>query len=174
MYDTIHVEEYNPIWKEIFESERKKIVSEIEEFILKIEHIGSTAIEGLASKPIIDIMIGVSKLSNADKCIPFLEKMNYQYIPEHEKEMPYRRFFRKPPRSSKKRDFHIHICEITHDFWKRQLLFRDYLRKNPKVRDEYGTLKIKLAEEFREDRHAYTDAKSEFILAILKKAEKEM
>jgi GrpB-like predicted nucleotidyltransferase (UPF0157 family) len=172
MNEQIIIFEYDANWKNIFEKERDLINSIIGEYIEQIEHSGSTSVDGLAAKPIIDITIGIRKLSDAIHCIPKLEKLNYEYVPKFEKELPMRRYFRKPPKGSGKRKFHIHMVEITSDFWKDQIDFRDYLRKNKTARDDYARLKYELAEKYKDDRSAYTDAKTEFVNEILELARK--
>ena len=118
-------------------------------------------------------MIGLKSLDDASQCIPLIESLDYQYIPEHETILPDRRFFRKPPRKQGKRTFHIHMVEINSYFWKRQLLFRDYLRSHPEALKEYEQLKIGLAEIHKENRQAYIDGKDNFIKKILGLAQEE-
>jgi len=173
MSEEVIIVEYNPEWKTIFKEEKKILTKAIGEYIQYIEHIGSTAVNGLAAKPIIDILIGVKTLADTEKCIPLLEEINYQYVPEFEEELPERRYLRKPPRGLGKRKFHLHIVETTSDFWKRQLLFRDYLRAHPLTRDEYAQLKKDLSIKYRNDRVAYTDSKTDFILKVLEITQKE-
>ena len=173
MLEKIRIVEYNPNWPEIFKLEIGKIKEKIGEYIASIDHIGSTAVEGLVAKPIIDILIGLNSLDEAQFCIPKLEELNYEYVPEFEDVLPDRRYFRKPPTGQGSRDFHVHMVEIKTYFWKRQLIFRDYLRKFPEVANEYGELKLKLATELQDDRTTYTDGKTDFILSILEKVEKE-
>jgi len=169
----VRVVEYNPKWPEIYKLEKSEIQEKIDEYIASIDHIGSSAVEGLVAKPIIDILIGLNSLDDAQFCIPKLKDLNYEYVPEFEDELPERRYFRKPPKGQGSRDFHIHMVEIKTYFWKRQLIFRDYLRKFPEVASEYGELKLKLASELQDDRSAYTEGKTNFILKILEKVEKE-
>ncbi|NHJ04763.1 MAG: GrpB family protein [Candidatus Heimdallarchaeota archaeon] len=173
MSEEVIIVEYNPKWKSIFESEKEILLDSIGEYIQQIEHIGSTAITGLAAKPIIDILVGVETITKAEKCIPILEELNYQYVPEFEAELPERRYFRKPPRGFGKRKFHLHMVETTSYFWKRQLLFREYLSTHSQTRDEYTQLKKDLSVKYRNDRVAYTNSKTDFILKILEKAQKE-
>ncbi|MFW9923521.1 MAG: GrpB family protein [Candidatus Thorarchaeota archaeon] len=170
MSDQIEVIEFDENWFLKFDKEKSILENILGSLILQIEHIGSTAIQGLAAKPIIDIMIGVESLEKANECIPYLEKLGYEYIPEHENELPNRRFFRKPPRGSTKRDFHIHIVVLGSSFWRKQLFFRDYLRSNINARIDYGNLKKELAIKYHDNRYEYTNAKTEFILNILSQA----
>ncbi|MHA1463164.1 MAG: GrpB family protein [Candidatus Heimdallarchaeota archaeon] len=172
MTEPVIVEKYNPDWIDRFLHEKGSLLSALGSHIIDLEHIGSTSIFDLAAKPIIDILIGVKTLDDAEKCIPILEKMNYQYVPEFEAILPERRYLRKPPRGEG-HDVHLHITILGSDFWDRQLLFRNYLRIHSDARDKYSKLKKKLAKKYRNDREAYTNAKEEFILKTLEKARKE-
>lgn len=174
MSEPVIIEEYNPNWKIKYNKVKDKILEKIGEFVIAMEHIGSTAIPGLSSKPIIDILIGLRSLDDAEKCIPKLIELEFEYIKEHEKIFPDRRFYRKPAKGLGKREFHIHMVEINSCFWKRQILFRDYLIKHPEELEEYEKLKRNLALKFKENRQAYSDGKDEFVQKILKKAQKQL
>ncbi|MHA1354359.1 MAG: GrpB family protein, partial [Candidatus Heimdallarchaeota archaeon] len=102
MSEQVIIEEYTSQWIELFEKEKKLILSTIGQYIDCIEHSGSTS----ASKPIIDIAIGLRSLDDAVHCIPLMEKLDYQYVPEYEDELPMRRYFRKPPNGSGQRKYH--------------------------------------------------------------------
>ncbi len=173
MPEKVRIVVYNPNWPEVYKLERDKIKEKIGEYIASIDHIGSTAVEGLVAKPIVDILIGLNSLDDAQFCIPKLEELNYEYVPEFEDVLPDRRYFRKPPTGQGSRDFHVHMVEIKTYFWKRQLILRDYLRKFPEVANEYGELKLRLASELQDNREAYTEGKTDFIMSILEKVEKE-
>jgi len=173
MSEKVIIAEYNPTWIGLFEKEKDLIVSSIGQYTERIEHTGSTSVIGLASKPIIDITIGLHSLDDAVHCIPLLQELDYQYVPEFEDELPMRRYFRKPPKGSGQRKYHIHMVETSSDFWKDQIMFRDYLRKYENTRDEYALLKNQLTKKFEENRTAYTDGKTEFVIKILDLARKE-
>lgn len=164
--DKIIIKEYDSKWPAIFEAEKSALMEAIGHYVADIQHIGSTAVEGLAAKPVIDILIGLRRLLDAQDCILPIEGMEYEYVPEFEDEFPERRYFRKT--ANGKRTHQIHMVEIGSDFWKRHLAFRDKLRSNKTRADEYAALKKDLAEKFRSDRKGYTDAKSPFIESILK------
>jgi GrpB-like predicted nucleotidyltransferase (UPF0157 family) len=168
----VRIEDYDPQWPVLYEEEKCRIFEVIGDMIVRIEHIGSTAVPNLGAKPIIDIVVAVNRLSDAEKCIKPLQRIGYEYQPEHETSMPERRFFRKgnPP---KEQHYHLHMVERTSDFWKRHLLFRDYLRTHPKATQEYYELKKKLAIEYDTDREAYTEAKTSFIESVVAKAKAE-
>ncbi len=166
--EAVVIESYNSDWPRFFEEEKKRLEAVFSGCLVSIEHIGSTAVAGLDAKPIIDIMLGVESFSVIEERLSALGDLAYVYMPQYEDEMPERRFFYKEIEG--KRSHHLHAVEIDSDFWKRHLLFRDYLRTHPEALLEYANLKHKLAREFREDREAYTDAKSDFIERIQKLA----
>lgn len=168
----VNVVDYDPKWPNLYEDEKRRILEVLGDVILRIEHIGSTAIPGIGAKPIIDIMVAVNSLSDAEECIQPLQRIGYEYQPEHEASMPERRFFRRgnPP---KERHYHLHMVEQTGDFWKRHLLFRNYLRVHPKAAQDYYELKKRLAYEYGSDREGYTGAKTPFIESIVKRARAE-
>ncbi len=172
MTEQIIVEEYNPDWVDSFLQEKESLLSALCSNIIDLEHIGSTSVFDLAAKPIIDILIGVKTLDEAEKCIPILEKMNYQYVPEFEDILPERRYFCKPSQGEG-HDIHLHMTILGSDFWERQLLFRNYLRMHSDARDRYSKLKKRLAKKHRNNREAYTNAKEDFILKCIEKAREE-
>jgi len=144
--------------------ERARILAAIALPGVAVEHVGSTAVPGLAAKPIIDILIGLSHLEDAAVVIPPLEGLGYEYLPERELETPERRFLARP--KTKPRTHHIHMVEVGSDFSERHLLFRDYLRAHPDAAREYEDLKRALAAQFRENREAYTEGKTPFVRRI--------
>jgi GrpB-like predicted nucleotidyltransferase (UPF0157 family) len=166
----VAIVDYDPLWPRLFEGEKTRILAATGNLLLQVEHIGSTAVPHLAAKPTIDIMAAVQQLSDSDNCIEPLERIGYEYVPEHEQEIPERRYFRKGP--SKRRSYHLHIVEITSEFWSYQLLFRDYLRRNKEVANDYQVLKRRLAAKYGSDRRGYSKAKTKFIERILTVARK--
>jgi GrpB-like predicted nucleotidyltransferase (UPF0157 family) len=142
-------------------------MNSIKERDIKIEHIGSTSVEGLGAKPIIDIMIGLQDFNTADNHISKIESLGYNYVSKYEDVMPYRRFLTKE--SSKKRTHHIHMVGLETEFWDRHLRFRNHLRVNNEDRDKYFELKMDLAKGEWTDEEEYADAKSEFIKEIEEK-----
>ncbi|MBD3192632.1 MAG: GrpB family protein [Candidatus Heimdallarchaeota archaeon] len=174
MINSVEISNYDPNWPKEFEEEKQRLLSLIGSHVIGIEHVGSTAVPGLGAKPIIDILIGLKDLNDAKSCIPLLERLNYEYVPEYEDELPERRYFRKPPRGQGRRKFHIHMVATSSDFWERQLLFRDYLRLHPEVAKEYYILKKELVAKFTNNRRMYTDNKTVFITKVLEKAREEL
>lgn len=164
----VSIVEYRPQWREAFDDEKRLIQAGLGEVSAKIEHIGSTAVDGLAAKPIIDILIGLPDFSIADQLVPIIKSLGYEYFKKYEDEMPYRRYFAK--NSDEMRTHQIHMVEFNSEFWVRHLLFRDYLRQNPEIMNEYAALKKQLAEREWVDVNEYADAKTEFIKYIENKA----
>lgn len=148
----------------MFERERKSLEAVIGAGAAIIEHIGSTSVTGLAAKPIIDIMIGLRDFSVADRLVPEIVALGYIYIPKYEKEMPYRRYFKKVAGGVS--THHIHMVQAGGDFWQRHLLFRDYLMANPDVAAAYAVLKKELAKLEWDDTNDYADAKTAFVKNI--------
>ena len=167
----IEVVPYDPGWPEQFEIEKAHIQAAAAPFLLRIEHIGSTAVPGLAAKPVIDILIAVTSLGDDVHFIPPLESLGYVYIQKHEAVFPQRRYLHLIREN--RHLVHLHMVEETSDFFRDQLLFRDYLRAYPETAAEYAALKLELAQRYRDDREAYTDAKGEFIQGILMLARNE-
>lgn len=165
MVEPVIIVPYDSNWKNLYQIEGREIVARIGEYIQDIQHIGSTSVEGLAAKPIIDMMIGIRSLDDARHCIPPLEAIGYEYVPEFEKDLPMRRYLRKSKGGI--RTHHIHMVERSSDFWNKHIAFRDILRSNTTLRDEYATLKYRLAQVYHDDREGYTDAKTDFIETAL-------
>ena len=167
--DPVVVVPYDEAWPALFEEERDCIERAIGPWVEGIEHIGSTAVPGLAAKPVIDIMVGVKSLDDTPSLVEGLEAIGYEYVPEFERQMPERRYFRKLHRG--RRTHQIHLVERSDAaFWDRHVLFRDYLRRHPGVAEEYALLKLELSGRFREDRTAYTEAKTAFIREVVRRA----
>lgn len=165
MVEPVIIVPYDANWKKLYEIEREDIVARIGEYIQDIQHMGSTSVEGLAAKPIIDMMIGIRSLDDAVHCILPLETMGYEYVSEFEKDLPMRRYLRKSRDGI--RTHHIHMVERSSDFWNKHIAYRDILRNYANVRDEYAMLKYRLAETHRDDREGYTGAKTDFIETAL-------
>lgn len=165
----IEVVPYDARWPALFEQASREISAVIGEYLTGIEHIGSTAVPGLAAKPVIDILIGARSLADAPRFLPPLAPLGYAYIPEHENVFPERRYLHRIVGGQ--HTHHLHIVEPASEFYRVQLLFRDHLRAHPQAAAAYAALKFQLAERYCHDREAYTDAKSAFIQEILRQAQ---
>jgi len=163
----ITIAEYSPLWPQMFEEEKTRLEQILPDSAV-IEHVGSTSVPGLAAKPIIDIMVGLPDFAQADSLVPQVQSLSYEYVPQFEVEMPFRRYFRKE--TAGVRTHHIHMVATNSEFWNRHLSFRDYLRAHSNVAAEYAILKRKLAEQEWQDMNAYAASKTEFIRRIEAKA----
>jgi GrpB-like predicted nucleotidyltransferase (UPF0157 family) len=162
----ISLADYDPVWPKLFAFERERLLSAINEYVAAIEHIGSTAVADLTAKPVIDIMIGVHTLADADiYCIEPITRLGYEYVKSFEKDTPHRRYFRKDDREGT-RTHQIHLVEYGSAWWTRHLAFRDYLRSHAEVRDAYAQLKRELASREFETITDYANATTEFINAV--------
>ncbi len=173
--EEVAIAPYDPRWPESFRHEKEHLLSCLpNELIRRIEHFGSTAVPGLAAKPIVDMLVEVTDLQ-ATKCriAPVLEAQGYNYFwrPTRGNDgPPFYAWFIKRDSAIGARTHHIHMVE--HDFiehWDR-LLFRDYLVEHPETAKEYQSLKLHLASSYPNDRVAYTDGKTEFIAKVTEQA----
>jgi GrpB-like predicted nucleotidyltransferase (UPF0157 family) len=168
--DPIVVVPYDHAWPSFYEEERARIERAICPWVEDIEHVGSTAVPGLAAKPVIDIMVGVKSLENSPILVERLVGIGYEYVPEFERVLPFRRYFRKMREG--RRTHQIHLVERSNtEWWDRHLLFRDSLRADPEIAGEYAHLKYDLSDRFGKDREAYTDAKTHFISEVVRRAQ---
>jgi GrpB-like predicted nucleotidyltransferase (UPF0157 family) len=165
----VRLEPYSEEWKQLFEQEKAILLAVLEDdivdgHILDIQHVGSTSIPGMPAKPIIDIAIAVQDFEEARRCVPKLESLGYEYRGENG--IPRRHYFNK----GDPRTHHLHMNEISSADWRNMLAFRDYLIAHPQAAQEYASLKLRLAQQYPQDRMAYLDAKAPFITRILKLA----
>lgn len=167
----IRLVEYNPEWINQYEAEKDRITAAIGPRIGRIEHIGSTAVEGLAAKPIIDITATIDKWSQVGDCIEPLETLSYNYIPESADVEPAWRYFEKRPDDGQA--FNLHLRPKDSQEVEKNLLLRDYLRNHSEVAQQYEEIKRRAAAEYPDDLQAYSEAKTEFIESILDAARRE-
>ena len=167
--EEIAIVPYNPNWPRMFDTEKAHLLATLPlELTKRIEHFGSTAIPGLAAKPIVDMLAEVTSLEQTKTRIaPVLEAQGYDYFwrPTHGDDGPpfYAWFIKRD--SAGNRTHHIHMVESDFEHWDR-LLFRDYLIEHPQIAKEYEILKLDLAREYPNDRIAYTNGKTEFIVRV--------
>jgi GrpB-like predicted nucleotidyltransferase (UPF0157 family) len=163
MTTSIEIIEYNTAWPAQFLAERDILQTALAPWLIgDIEHIGSTSVIGLASKPVIDIMAPVVSLEGSRDAIAAAEAAGYCFYPYKPDEMHW---FCKP--SPLIRTHHLHIVPLGSRTWVERLAFRDVLRQSPALAQEYAALKRRLAQDFANDREAYTDAKAPFIKKVL-------
>lgn len=156
---------YDPAWPGLFsaEAERLQKLFSAAGLDVTLEHVGSTAIPGLAAKPILDILGGYAEGASVKKCIDVLTAAGY--VHRGEQGIPGREFFRRgTPRS-----YHLHLTAIDSSLWREHLSFRDRLRADNALRDSYAALKLDLAARFPRDREAYIEAKGPFVKDVLRR-----
>jgi GrpB-like predicted nucleotidyltransferase (UPF0157 family) len=162
----VTIVEPNPDWPAMYERERRRIAGATGDWLVDIQHVGSTSVPGLGAKPVIDIMAGVRNLDDVTNIVEPLRRIGYEYVPPDVDDIPERRYFRRGwPRSH-----HLHVTEANSDFFRQHIAFRDYLRAHPDAARDYEKLKRRLAAEFGDDRLGYVNAKTEFIRGIEEKA----
>jgi GrpB-like predicted nucleotidyltransferase (UPF0157 family) len=144
---------------------RTKLARALGTEAVHIEHVGSTAVPGLAAKPIIDIQVSVPDVEDEDAYRPAIESCGFA--------LRYReaghRYFRPPP--GKPREYQIHVCAIGSKWERDHLLFRDFLRNHADEAAGYEAIKTDVAGHYRNDRIGYMDAKQPYIAAALTRAE---
>jgi len=155
--DPIVIEPYDPNWSNQFETEKPTILNALGKKIKQVEHIGSTSIPGLPSKPTIDMMVSVTPFEEPDVYAAPLSEAGYAYASHGSEEG--RIFFIKITRPN----FHLHIVE--HGSWmeQRHILFRNALSREEALRTRYEELKRELATRFRDKRAAYINGKTAYI-----------
>ncbi len=164
MADPIVIVPYDPAWPAEFERLRQTLADCLGDLVLAIEHIGSTSVPGLAAKPILDINMVMESYAELPAIVERLAALGYRH--EGDLGIPGREAFRQPPDSG----FlacHLYCSPRDSVALRRHLAFRDYLRTHPDAVDEYARLKQALAQCYRNDRPAYTDAKTGFVEGIL-------
>ena len=165
----IIISNYDPNWPRMFEEERTRITNALGPFALAIEHIGSTAVPGLASKPIIDLLVSVSSLEQAkQRCIEPIHALGYIYVPEYASWLTGELFFRKGPPGPW--THHVHLTEPSCPRWEAHLVFRDYLRAHPEAARAYANIKRRLAHSSKDDVEAYRTGKHTFVEETAAKA----
>jgi GrpB-like predicted nucleotidyltransferase (UPF0157 family) len=165
--DPIEIVPYDPAWPDLFITTVRPIRAGLKDLALRIDHIGSTSIPGLAAKPIIDIQLSVASFEPFDPIRLPMENLGYVFRADNEDRS--KRYFRETPGT---RRTHIHIRRA--GSWPEQfaLLFRDYMCQHADAAAAYAALKYALAEKYRHDRAAYVEAKMPFIWQIMMKADR--
>ena len=161
----VKLEPYDYNWLILFDKERELLSSQLKGLIINMEHVGSTSIEGLFAKPIIDIAIGVSSLDKVIKIREKVKGIGYLEVPVS---IDGKHVFAK--NKENKITHFLHIMIYNQDLWRDQISFRDYLRSFPDAKMEYVKLKEELANKYPNDVVSYINDKKEFVNNILKRA----
>lgn len=165
---TVEVVDFDEGWANAFTEERARIRTAWPGEIT-VEHIGSTSVPGLASKPTIDLLAVLPDDELADSP-PVFEGLGYLYVPASFPDDPRHLFFHRL--RGGKRSHHVHVVASSSALPARYLLFRDYLRANPAAAARYAAFKVDLATRYPTDRDRYVDAKPPFVDAMIDDARK--
>ena len=156
---------YDETWKQSFIDIRNELADALGELAESIEHVGSTSVEGLSAKPIIDIDVVIKDRTMLDKVIEALEKIGYRH--EGDQGIPGREAFKYEDKDHLMKH-HLYVCAEDANELKRHMAFRDYLRSHPEAVKEYSRVKTEGAKLYPEDIDSYIEYKAPFIEGIYK------
>jgi len=160
--DLVLIQDYDPSWPRTFLNLSAKVKAALGPLVVTVEHIGSTAVPGLAAKPIIDLDVVLASSNDLAEAIRFLARIGYGH--EGDLGITGREALRSPAGEPR---HHLYVLLDGADELRRHLAFRDALRADDGLRDRYAMLKRGLAQAHRRDRSGYSDAKTDFISAAL-------
>jgi len=158
----VRVVPYDRAWELLFTAEATRLRAALAPNLpLTLEHMGSTAVPGLAAKPILDLLGGYPP---GAPVAPYIATpVRAGYVHRGEQGIPGREFFRR----GEPRAYHLHLVAEGGAVWREQLAFRDALRRAPALRDAYAALKLELARQFPHDRESYINGKGAFVRHVL-------
>jgi GrpB-like predicted nucleotidyltransferase (UPF0157 family) len=158
----VRVVDADPTWPARFAAEAAQIRAALGPAALRVDHVGSTAVPGLAAKPIIDIQVSVAQIQPMDPYRPALERLGYRHTPYPDPDGVVRYpFFGRPP--TRPRAFHVHVTQAGSHHERRHLAVRDFLRAHPDQARGYERIKRAAAARHPGDRPAYMAAKQAFV-----------
>jgi GrpB-like predicted nucleotidyltransferase (UPF0157 family) len=161
----VRIVDYDPAWAALAESELRRIREALGEIVVRVEHVGSTAVPGLAAKPIVDLQVSVDSPEPRARYVEPLERLGYLFAPAPES--PDYHLFAKPP--GRPRTHHLHVCEAGSEHEFRHVAVRDFLRAHPDEAMGYAALKRQLVERHPYDRLRYIEGKVEHLTALEKR-----
>jgi GrpB-like predicted nucleotidyltransferase (UPF0157 family) len=161
----VELSAFDPAWPAMFLAERQRLLATFPGTFQAIEHIGSTAIAGLAAKPVIDLLAAVGSMEQAWSLAEPLSRIGYTTSAAFNASLTDRQWFMRW--ADGRRTHHLHVVVQGSPAWRERIDFRDALRRDPALARRYLALKQALAAAHRQDREAYTAAKSDFIREVL-------
>ena len=156
---TIRIVDYDREWPVTFDTEKTRLEAALGDVAVRIEHVGSTSVPGMAAKPVIDIDVYVREIEPMEPYRQPLESLGYVF--EFDPEFPDLHFFGYPRERS--RQFHVHVAKIGSRHQTRHIAVRDFLRSHPDAAADYADLKRSLATLHPRDREAYVSGKATFV-----------
>ncbi len=168
----IKVVDYDPDWKSEFKRLKSIYIEHLEDLIVRVEHVGSTAVPGLCAKPHLDIDLVIESYSFFSEVVDALARLGYEHQGDFgiQGREAFKRKDEKVPRDgsgSIEHSHNLYVCPKDSRELKRHIAFRDHLLEDEECRKRYSELKRKLAKKYRDDREAYTEGKSKFIERVL-------
>ncbi len=170
--EKIKLVDYDPSWKENFQRLKSIYLESLGDLLIKVEHVGSTAVPGLCAKPHLDVDLVIEDYSSFEEVIHALAELGYEYQGDFgiEGREAFKRKDEKVPwNGSNTREYshNLYVCPKDSRELRRHLTFRDHLRENEECRKRYADLKRRLARKYQDDREAYTEGKTKFIERVL-------
>lgn len=164
----VDIVDYDPAWRREFAEQRDRLTILLRGWLAEpVEHVGSTAVPGLASKPVVDILAPVTSLVEAGAAVSILEEDGWLQWPT-DPNRSWRFWFLRPQPDV--RTHHLYLIQYDDPHVRELRAFRDVLCADGALRDHYEALKRNLAKAFRNDREAYTKAKTRFITHALRQS----
>jgi GrpB-like predicted nucleotidyltransferase (UPF0157 family) len=164
--DSVIIVASDPTWAEAFEMTKADLRIALGGRVLGVEHIGSTAVPGLAAKPVIDVLLGVASLDDVEDCVPIMTQRGWEYPEDFNKGLVGRRFLLRR-NTDGVRTHHAHFVVFEGPLWSEYVGFRDKLRERSDLRERYEKLKKDLATKFHDQRERYTSSKTDFVKEVL-------
>ena len=158
----VRIVAFDPAWPGKAAAEMRLLADALGSVVERLEHIGSTAVPGLAAKPIVDLQLSVAAIGRRSEYVAPLRRLGYLFAPAPES--PDQHFFAKPP--ERPREYHLHVCEAGSRHERRHLAVRDFLRAHPDEAAAYAELKIEVAARHPGDRLAYIAGKHGYVDAL--------
>jgi GrpB-like predicted nucleotidyltransferase (UPF0157 family) len=163
--EPVAVCDYDPLWPSRFEAERERLARSLTGVDAVVEHIGSTAVPGLAAKPVIDILVGVVGPLAGHPVVDRLRALGYEFLGEAG--VPGRLYFR---RRSGGPAFNVHVVVRDGELWQDNVLLRDYLRTHPDDAREYAAVKRRAAGAAPHSLLRYSELKGDVVGALVERA----
>jgi GrpB-like predicted nucleotidyltransferase (UPF0157 family) len=162
----VRIVDHDPAWPALADAEARAIRQALAAVAVRVEHVGSTAVPGLAAKPILDLQLSVEAIEPRDRYAGALEGLGYLFVAAPES--PDYLLFAKPP--ERPRTHHLHVCEAGGEHEFRHIAVRDFLRAHPEESARYAEMKREVAARHPQDRLAYIEGKEPYIAALERRA----